>query len=76
MVVTPKQKATELFNKYCVYLRANLLYDEEAIEDAKECTLIAIEEIVTEICECADKDFITPRLAYWKEVAEEVEKLH
>ena len=41
-----KQKAEELFNKYCIYLRAGLLYDDEAREDAKQCALIAVDEIL------------------------------
>ena len=44
--MTPKQKAKELFGKYAMYLRANLRYDEEANEDAKECALIAVDEIM------------------------------
>jgi len=44
--MTPEYKAQELFNKYWKYLRANLLYDEEAKEDAKQCALIAVDEIV------------------------------
>ena len=43
MELTPKEKAEELFNKYFIYLRANLLNDEEAIEDAKVCALIAVD---------------------------------
>jgi hypothetical protein len=44
--MTPKEKAEELFNKYCIYLRAGLLYDDEAREDAKHCALIAVDEIL------------------------------
>ena len=42
---SPKEKAVELVDKYWEYLRANLLYKEDAKEDAKECALIAVEEI-------------------------------
>ena len=43
--MTPKEKAKQLFNKYYSYLKANLMNDEEAIEDAKHCALIAVEEV-------------------------------
>jgi len=44
--MTPKEKADELFGKYAMYLRANLMYDEEANEDAKQCALIAVDEMI------------------------------
>ena len=40
--MTPKEKADQLFGRFAMYLRANLMYDEEANEDAKQCALIAI----------------------------------
>lgn len=73
--MTPEQKAEELFGKYAMYLRANLRYDEEANEDAKECALIAVDEII-------ESDWFIPTLrdkhewtSYWKEVKTEIEKL-
>jgi hypothetical protein len=62
-----KQKAEELFNKYCIYLRAGLLYDDEAREDAKQCALIAVDEILEEC--------VLERDWYWEKVKEEIEKL-
>lgn len=44
--MTPKQKAVDLFNDYYSYLKANLMYDEEARQDAKVCALIAVDEIL------------------------------
>ena len=44
--MTPKEKAKELFDKYAMYLRSNLMYDEEAYEDAKACALIAVDEVL------------------------------
>jgi len=43
--MTPKEKAEELVGRYAMYLRANLIHDEEANEDAKQCALIAVDEI-------------------------------
>lgn len=44
--MTPKEKAKELVDKFAMYLRANLRYDEEANEEAKQCALIAVDEIL------------------------------
>ena len=65
----PQAKAIDLFNNYYSYLKANLIYDEEAREDAKQCALIAVEEILDMLIGSA----IT--INYWKEVKQEIEKL-
>ena len=67
--MTPKEKAMELFDKYCYALRT-----EEQIEaywtnviHAKECTLIAVDEILKSP---------TPKQGkYWEAVKQEIEKL-
>ena len=78
--MTPEEKAEELFGKFAMYLRANLRYDEEANEDAKQCASIAVDEILKskkqniihfyrcgdEFCECG---------GYWQEVTQEIELL-
>lgn len=67
--MTPKEKAKELFDKYYSYLKSNLMDDKEAIDDAKQCALIAVDEVIQShyyallICN------------YWKEVKQEIEKL-
>jgi hypothetical protein len=71
--MTPKEKAEELFNKYYSYLKANLMNDEEAIEDAKQCALIAVDELIEStlrfsVQENNNKD-------YWKKVKQEIKKL-
>ena len=68
-----KQKAEELFNKYCIYLRAGLLYDEEARQDAKECALIAVNEIIEEQEKYNNGSFYPSN--YWNEVKQQIEKL-
>ena len=65
--MTPYSKAVDLFNDYYSYLKANLMYDEEAREDAKQCALIAVEEI-SQHCYQVMKPF-------WQEVKQEIEKL-
>ena len=65
--MTPKEKAINLFNNYYSYLKANLMYDEEAREDAKQCALKAVDEI-SQHCYEVMKPF-------WQEVKQEIEKL-
>jgi hypothetical protein len=73
--MTPKEKAKELFDKYAMYLRSNLMYDEEAYEDAKVCALIAIDEILqVDCCDMSEKNFDN-HIDYWVAVEKEIEKL-
>lgn len=78
--MTPKEKEDELFLKFAMYLRANLMHDEDANEDAKQCALIAVDEIV-EIFEFMvvasnlEDHQLTAILNYWDKVKEEIEAL-
>ena len=65
--MTPKEKADELFDKYYSYLKANLMDDKEAIDDAKQCALIAVDELIKQV------NYL--HIEYWKEVKQEIEKL-
>jgi hypothetical protein len=66
--MTPKEKAKELYDKYC-----NM---ESWCDDAKECALIAVDEILLSQFQF---DMIsiyrTPFNHYWQEVKTEIEKL-
>jgi hypothetical protein len=76
--MTPQQKAKELFGKYAMYLRANLRYDEEANEDAKECALIAVDELIESHLLLTTTHEAEPSIrckTYWQEVKKEIEKL-
>ena len=68
--MTAAEKAKELVDKYWIYLRANLLYDEEAKEDAKQCALIAVDQILN-LCWGGNK----VGMKHWQEVKQEIEKL-
>jgi hypothetical protein len=46
--MTPKEKATELTNKY--FKGSDLLYHDLSWIQAKECALIAVEEILNNNC--------------------------
>jgi hypothetical protein len=72
--MTPKEKAKELTDKYWIYLRAGLLYDEEAKEDAKHCALIAVNEIIDSIV-IIDLTAAENQFTYWEQVKTEIEKL-
>jgi hypothetical protein len=67
--MTPAEKAKELLDKYWIYLRANLLYDDEVKEDAKHCALIAVDEIIN--TRMSGVEFFY----YWQEVKQEIQKL-
>ena len=60
--MTPKEKAQELFNKY---LEINYHYYQ-----AKDCALIAVDEIIDNIVD-DDKQVLN----YWAEVKQEIEAL-
>ena len=56
-----------------MYLRANLRYDEEANEDAKQCALIAVDEILEETMERDGMRVVNNQ--YWVDVKNEIENL-
>ena len=63
-MTTEKYKAKELVDKHYSYLKANLMYDEEAEEDAKQCALITVNELISETGK-----------KWWYDVKLEIEKL-
>ena len=71
--MTPEEKAKQLFGRYAMYLRANLRYDEEADEDAKQCALIAVDEILEDQMIQDGMRIEYPQ--YWIYVKRELEKL-
>ena len=65
--MTPKEKAEELVDKFVQYTPAD---SEFEYPYAKQCALIAVDEILNAVTAIADK-----RYDYWKEVKQELEKL-
>jgi hypothetical protein len=65
--MTPKEKAIELVDKYKFYLGN----EQENIKEAKDCALIAVDEILN--IKSVDKDYDLSN--YWLEVKQEIEKL-
>jgi len=69
--MTPKEKAKELFNKMVATydITSDFCYDSTA----KQCALIAVDEIISIKLLWYQKD--TKELNYWQEVKNEIEKL-
>jgi hypothetical protein len=73
--MTPKEKAQELVNKYSMNTPMGF-----HIDDAKECALIAVGEILQNLNKIS-KDLLScdyqpySHLIYWQEVKTEIEKL-
>ena len=67
--MTPKEKAEELVHRFDIM---QTYIEEFTFEDAKQCALIAVDEI---------KEFMSPMVNskqaydYWDEVKQEIEKL-
>jgi len=73
--MTPKDKAKELFDKYCYAIRTeetdsgyftNVIY-------SKQCALIAVDEIIKSRPVITDSP--VEHQIYWQEVKKEIEKL-
>lgn len=87
--MTPQEKAEELVKKYepyvCGYIGSSMLtnieYPEQILKQAKQCVLIAVDEILWEIKFGKKLDWISERkngqeyIVYWQEVKQEIEKL-
>jgi len=73
--MTPKEKAKELFKKY--YRDSDLLVEDLSYIQAKECALIAVEEIINANgLHPNDTDYDYNKAeVYWKQVKTEIEKL-
>jgi hypothetical protein len=65
--MTAKEKAKELYDKYC-----NM---ESWCDDAKECALIAVDEVISNIEPSVSMDVISARIKYWEQVKTEIQKL-
>jgi hypothetical protein len=70
-MVEAKEKALEIFNEHYFYLRANLMYDEDAKEDAIECALITVNRIWNEL----ESERVFEMYDYWQEVKQELESM-
>jgi len=76
--MTPKEKCDELINKF---VDASVVEEEEnyfhprPYSLAKQCALIAVNELIKELLEEISPSVHGFRHNYWKEVKQEIEKL-
>jgi hypothetical protein len=68
---SPKEKAEELYCKYDSLFKAPFKKHQQI----KECALVAVNEIIEEVVNSADLDYLTSRVFYWEQVKKEIEKL-
>jgi hypothetical protein len=85
--MTPQEKENELLKKYSCYFHGvdeNVVYDVVIHNDAKQCALIAVDEIIKVCPYIRQKDWETLEqlnaaniyfVEYWNEVKQEIEKL-
>ena len=72
--MTPKEKAKKLIKRY--YRDSDLLVEDLSWIQAKECALIAVDEIVKAIdFDWMERQNLDRELNYWQQVKEEIEKL-
>lgn len=71
--MTSKEQALELVNKF--KLEPIKPFSIMHPEHIKQCALIAVDEIIEEVREFCDDNFINDRLHYWEVVKNEIEKL-
>jgi hypothetical protein len=72
--MTPKEKAEKLINAFIPQVRWKM-GQEDVIRRAKQCALIAVDEIIAQIEPSVSMDVISARIKYWQEVKQEIEKL-
>jgi hypothetical protein len=73
--MTPKEKAVELYNKY-EQLGKDFTRGVSMAEFAKQCALIAVDEVIKAIPDASDYDSpYNHELVYWQLVKQEIEKL-
>jgi predicted proteasome-type protease len=71
--MTPKEKAKELIDKF---LEIGQPYGASRIPRAKQCALIAVDEILqANLSTGIDTDKMIVDYEYWQEVKNEIEKL-
>lgn len=72
--MTPKEKAIELVDKF---LTTTIGYYEYYVgtnkEKAKQCALIAVDEIIEEVRDYSDTNHHQDRMNYWQQVRTEIE---
>jgi hypothetical protein len=71
--MTPKEKADKLFMRLLIETTTDIPYGVNKII-AKECALIAVDEIINIACDVSDYDKSVTK-SYWIEIKQEIEAL-
>lgn len=72
--MTPQKKAKELVQKYLCKIIEFAYAETHYKELAKQCALIAVDEIIEELLECGEV-WMKSRIIYWQEVKQEILEL-
>ena len=76
--MTPKEKAEEIINKFLKLTSKHKGLETAglgAITLAKQCALIAVDEIIAQIEPSVSMDVISARITYWQRVKQEIENI-
>jgi hypothetical protein len=74
--MTPKEKALELVHKFLTCKDySNSYYVIPIQDDAKQCVLIAVDEIINNSLEYMGCNLEDGEIIYWQQVKQEIEKL-
>ena len=75
--MTPKEKASKLVSEYLIHFVE--FYNEKEYgynnDKAKQCALIAVDEILDDDMYGMEEEHFEKRINYWEEVKKEIEKL-
>ena len=71
--MSPKEKANILITKFIKHSRAEK--DIKPIQSAKQCALIAVDEILDDDVYDMSEELFENRINYWEQVKQEIEKL-
>ena len=76
--MTPKEKAEDIVRKYSTYVVMWTGGVETERQNVKQCALITVQEIISEMSDYYDEYDCTKtlkKIEYWQEVKNELEKL-
>ena len=70
--MTPKEKAEELVNRFAPYVDT---FHKGILENAKQCALIAVDEVLNDDWFIPNLEDLLARKEYWEEVKQEINNL-
>ena len=70
--MTPQEKAQELVNRFAPYVDT---FHKGILENAKQCALIAVDEVLNDDWFIPNREDSLARKKYWEEVKKEINNL-